>query len=90
MIQKFGHLYAGYVDLEDIGLDGTPVNDRWLPDEHLATVFDKGRVDSPHHGRGRLRRLLAGRAPLPARGVRVHPQHTHVSSAERKCTGITE
>ena len=41
MIQKFGHLYAGYVDLEDIGLDGTPVNDRWLPDEHLATVFDK-------------------------------------------------
>ena len=41
MIEKFGHLYAGYVDLDDIGLDGTPVNDRWLPDEHLATVFDK-------------------------------------------------
>ena len=41
MITRFGHLYAGYVDLDDIGLDGTPVNDRWLPDEHLATVFDK-------------------------------------------------
>ncbi len=41
MITKFGHLYAGYVDLNDIGLDGTPVNDRWLTDEHLASVFDK-------------------------------------------------
>ena len=41
MITKFGSLFAGHVDLEDIGLDGTPVNDRWLSDEHLATVFDK-------------------------------------------------
>jgi alkanesulfonate monooxygenase SsuD/methylene tetrahydromethanopterin reductase-like flavin-dependent oxidoreductase (luciferase family) len=41
MITKFGSLYAGHVDLDNIGLDGTPVNDRWLSDEHLATVFDK-------------------------------------------------
>ena len=41
MITRFGTLFAGHVDLEDMGLTGTPVNDRWLSDEHLATVFDK-------------------------------------------------
>ena len=41
MITRFGSLFAGHVDLEDTGLEGTPVNDRWLSDKHLATVFDK-------------------------------------------------
>ena len=41
MITKFGSLYAGHVDLDDIGFDATPVNDRWLSDQRLATVFDK-------------------------------------------------
>ena len=41
MITKFGTLYAGHVDLDDIGLAGIPVNDRWLPDDQLATVFEK-------------------------------------------------
>ena len=41
MITRFGSLYAGHVDLENEGLDGTPVNDRWLPDEQLLTAFDK-------------------------------------------------
>ena len=30
MITKFGSLYAGHVDLDNLGLDGTPVNDRGL------------------------------------------------------------
>ena len=41
MITRFGTLFAGHVDLEDMGWTGTPANDRWLPDDHLATVFDK-------------------------------------------------
>jgi alkanesulfonate monooxygenase SsuD/methylene tetrahydromethanopterin reductase-like flavin-dependent oxidoreductase (luciferase family) len=41
MIIRFGSLYAGHVDLDNIGLEGTPVNERWLSDEHLATVLDK-------------------------------------------------
>ena len=41
MITKFGTLFAGHVDIENMGLAGTPVNDRWLSDEHLAGVFDK-------------------------------------------------
>ena len=41
MITKFGSLFAGHVDLDDIGIEGTPVNDRFLTNEHLATVFDK-------------------------------------------------
>ncbi len=41
MITRFGSLYAGHVDLEDIGFDATPVNDRWISDERLASVFGK-------------------------------------------------
>jgi alkanesulfonate monooxygenase SsuD/methylene tetrahydromethanopterin reductase-like flavin-dependent oxidoreductase (luciferase family) len=44
MITKFGSLFAGHVDLGDLGFDATPANDRWLPDEHLATVFDKAQA----------------------------------------------
>ena len=36
MITRFGSLFAGHVDLDNEGLDGTPVNDRWLSDERLA------------------------------------------------------
>jgi alkanesulfonate monooxygenase SsuD/methylene tetrahydromethanopterin reductase-like flavin-dependent oxidoreductase (luciferase family) len=41
MITRFGSLFAGHVDLDDHGLDATPVNDRWLSNERLLTVFDK-------------------------------------------------
>ena len=41
MITKFGYLYAGHVDLDNVGFAGTPVNDRWLPDDVLASAFDK-------------------------------------------------
>lgn len=44
MITKFGSLFAGHVDLDNIGFDGTPVNDRWLSDEHLVSVFDKAEA----------------------------------------------
>ena len=44
MITRFGSLFAGHVDIEDVGLKGTPVNDRWLSDERLATVFDKAQA----------------------------------------------
>src|SRR5574342_540228 len=44
MITRFGSLFAGHVDLEDEGLDGTPANDRWLSDEHLAQVFPKSEA----------------------------------------------
>src|SRR3954452_8055133 len=41
MITRFGTLYAGHVDFDDIGLDATPVNDRWLTEERRNTVYDK-------------------------------------------------
>ena len=41
MINKFGVLYAGCVDMDDIGYAGTPANERWLPDDQLASVFKK-------------------------------------------------
>jgi alkanesulfonate monooxygenase SsuD/methylene tetrahydromethanopterin reductase-like flavin-dependent oxidoreductase (luciferase family) len=44
MITSFGSLFAGHVDLDDEGFDGTPANDRWLSDERLATVFPKSEA----------------------------------------------
>jgi alkanesulfonate monooxygenase SsuD/methylene tetrahydromethanopterin reductase-like flavin-dependent oxidoreductase (luciferase family) len=41
VITRIGSLFAGNVDLDHIGLEGTPANDRWLPDQQLASVFDK-------------------------------------------------
>ena len=41
MITKFDSLFAGHVDLGDIGYGGAAVNDRWYGNDHLATVFDK-------------------------------------------------
>ena len=44
MITSFGTIYAGHVDMDDLGLDGARVNDRFFSDEHLATVFDKSEA----------------------------------------------
>jgi alkanesulfonate monooxygenase SsuD/methylene tetrahydromethanopterin reductase-like flavin-dependent oxidoreductase (luciferase family) len=41
MIKRFDSLFAGHVDFEDLGYEATPVNDRWLSDEQLTSVFDK-------------------------------------------------
>ena len=41
MIRRFSSLYAGHVDLGDMGQDATPANDRRYPNEHLVSVFEK-------------------------------------------------
>ena len=44
MIDKFGSLFAGHIDLEDIGFAATAANDRFYSNERLATVFDKSEA----------------------------------------------
>lgn len=41
MITRFSSLYAGHVDLGDMGQDATPANDRRYSREHLNSVFAK-------------------------------------------------
>ena len=41
MITKFDSLYAGHVDMDNIGYAGTAVNDRLFDNEHLASVYAK-------------------------------------------------
>src|SRR5712691_9264896 len=43
MITKFDSLYAGHVDMDDIGYGGTAVNSRVFPNEHLVTTYAKAR-----------------------------------------------
>jgi len=44
MITKFDSLFAGHVDIENVGYGGVAVNDRRYSNEHLATVFDKAEA----------------------------------------------
>jgi alkanesulfonate monooxygenase SsuD/methylene tetrahydromethanopterin reductase-like flavin-dependent oxidoreductase (luciferase family) len=41
MITKFSNVYAGHVDLGDMGQNATPANERRYSNQHLASVFDK-------------------------------------------------
>jgi alkanesulfonate monooxygenase SsuD/methylene tetrahydromethanopterin reductase-like flavin-dependent oxidoreductase (luciferase family) len=41
MISKFSTVYAGHVDLGDMGQMATPANERRYANEHLASVFEK-------------------------------------------------
>jgi alkanesulfonate monooxygenase SsuD/methylene tetrahydromethanopterin reductase-like flavin-dependent oxidoreductase (luciferase family) len=41
MITKFATVYAGHVDLPDMGQMATPANERRYSNEHLASVFEK-------------------------------------------------
>ncbi len=41
MITKFDSIYAGHVDMGDVGYAGIAVNDRIFPNDHLVTTFDK-------------------------------------------------
>ena len=43
-ITKFDSLFAGHVDMDNVGYGGIPVNERRLPDEQLTTVFDKAEA----------------------------------------------
>ena len=44
MIKRFGSLFAGHIDLGDMGQDATPANDRRYSNQELATVFDKAEA----------------------------------------------
>jgi alkanesulfonate monooxygenase SsuD/methylene tetrahydromethanopterin reductase-like flavin-dependent oxidoreductase (luciferase family) len=44
MITKFDSLYAGHIDMDNVGYGGIAVNDRRFPNEQLVTVFDKARA----------------------------------------------
>ena len=43
MITKFDSLYAGHVDLDNVGYGGTPINDRRYSNAHLATALEKAQ-----------------------------------------------
>ncbi len=44
MIRYFDSLYAGHVDMDDVGYAGTPVNARRFPNQHLASAFEKAEA----------------------------------------------
>ena len=43
MIKRFHALYVGQIELDNIGRDGTPANDRRYSSERLSEVFETSR-----------------------------------------------
>ena len=43
MIKRFHALYVGQIDLDNVGLDGTPANERRYSNERLSEVFSTTR-----------------------------------------------
>lgn len=46
MITKFDSLYAGHIDLDNVGYGGTPINDRLYPNEKLAGALEKAEAQA--------------------------------------------
>jgi alkanesulfonate monooxygenase SsuD/methylene tetrahydromethanopterin reductase-like flavin-dependent oxidoreductase (luciferase family) len=44
MITKFDSLFAGHIDMDNVGYAGTAVNDRRFSNQELVTVFDKAQA----------------------------------------------
>jgi alkanesulfonate monooxygenase SsuD/methylene tetrahydromethanopterin reductase-like flavin-dependent oxidoreductase (luciferase family) len=44
MIKRFSSLFAGHIDLGDMGQDATPVNERRYDDNQIATIFSKSEA----------------------------------------------
>ena len=40
MIESYGTLYAGHVDFEEVGFDAPALNDRWLTEDKLNSVYN--------------------------------------------------
>jgi alkanesulfonate monooxygenase SsuD/methylene tetrahydromethanopterin reductase-like flavin-dependent oxidoreductase (luciferase family) len=44
VITKFDSLFAGHIDMDNVGYAGAAVNERRFPNEALVTVFDKAQA----------------------------------------------
>ncbi len=43
MITKFSVLYVGQIELDNVGLHGTPADERWYPNERLIEAFQTSK-----------------------------------------------
>ena len=48
MIKRFSVLYVGQIDLENVGADGTPADQRWYPNERLVQGYDNAVALAKH------------------------------------------
>ena len=51
MITKFSVLYVGQIELDNVGLDGTPADERCYPNERLTEAFETAKDIAQHMDR---------------------------------------
>ncbi len=67
MINKFHVLYVGQIELDNIGLEGTPANDRRYASERLSEAFATARDIAQEMD-------TIGFHAFPARGLRMRAE----------------
>ena len=50
MIKRFSVLYVGQIDLDNVGAEGTPADQRRYSNEQLTQAYDPCRGPRPAHG----------------------------------------
>ncbi len=48
MIKRFSVLYVGQLELENVGLDGTPADERRYPNERVIQAYDNSVALAKH------------------------------------------
>src|SRR6266508_2451273 len=76
MITKFDSLYAGHVDMDDIGYGGTAVNSRVFPNEHLVTTYAKARNLARLLDRCGYDTFWLAEHHFQREGLRMHPERS--------------
>src|SRR3954468_15024410 len=84
-ITKFDSLFAGHVDMDNVGYGGIPVNERRLPDEQLTTVFDKAEAMAKLMDRLGYSTFWMAEHHFQHEGLRVHPERLDDGAPPRAC-----
>src|SRR4029077_10297089 len=80
MIRNFHVLYVGQIELDNVGLSGTPANERRYSDERLREAFATARDVAQHMDRLCFRVVVAAQPPLPRHGSE---WPSHITSSAR-------
>ena len=81
MIKRFSSLFAGHIDLGDMGQHETPANERRYSPEHLATIFEKSEALALTMDGLGYDTLWFAEHHFQHEGYEMHPEHHDVESA---------
>ena len=83
MISKFSVLYVGQIELDNIGRDGTPSDDRRYPNERLVEAFQTAKEIAQQMDELGFYALWTAEHHFQREGYEVFPKIGRASCRER-------